>query len=69
MQLLPAAHPLNNVGVDLIIAPLESCTAMLSATICATKQVGVMDGVTRYNIGTAAELHMEAGEELVCAAL
>jgi hypothetical protein len=28
-----------------------------------------MDGVTRYVIGTAAELHMEAGEELVCGAL
>ena len=68
MRLLPAAHPLNTDGVDLIVAPLESCTAMLSATICATKQVGVMDGVTRYVIGTAADLHMEAGEELVCAA-
>ena len=67
MRLLPAAHPLNTDGVDLIVAPLESCTAMLSATICATKQVVAMDGVTRYVIGTAAELHMEAGIELVCA--
>lgn len=60
MRLLPAAHPLNTDGVDLIVAPLESCTAMLSATICATKQVVAMDGVTRYVIGTAA---MEAGIE------
>jgi streptogramin lyase len=68
MRLLPAAHPLNTVGVDLIIAPLESCTAMLSSQICANKQVVVMDGVTRYVIGSSSDLHMEAGEELLCTA-
>jgi hypothetical protein len=69
MRLWPGAHPENIYRVDQIVAPEETCKIVLSLQSCSGRSSVVMDGITRYVIGTAAELHMEAGEELVCGSL
>ena len=69
MRLWPGAHPENIYRVDQIVAPEETCKIVLSLQSCSGRSSVVMDGVTRYVLGTAAELHMEAGEELVCGTL
>jgi DNA-binding beta-propeller fold protein YncE len=66
MRLWPAAHPLNTDRVDKIVAPEETCKTMLSLQTCVGRTSVVINGVTRYVIGTAAELNMEASEELLC---
>ena len=40
---------------------------MLNVNTCVGRTSIVFDGITRYVIGTAAELNMEAGEEMTCA--
>ena len=65
--LWPAAHPFNPQKVDLVIAPLAVCQ-QLGGT-CSTLAINTIagtDGVTRYIIDTAAALHLEAAEALVC---
>ena len=66
LRLWPAAHQTNNDRIDLIVAPEETCKMILSIQTCHDKQSVVFDGTTRYVVGTAAELNMEPGEELVC---
>jgi len=66
MRLWPAAHPANTDRVDTIVAPEDTCKAMLSLQTCVGRTSVVIDGMTRYVIGTAAELNMEASEELIC---
>ena len=67
LQLWPAGNPDNPRNVDLVIAPLAQCQQMMSAGACtsAATYVGV-DGVTRYVVGAAADLHLEAGAPLTC---
>jgi sugar lactone lactonase YvrE len=66
MRLWPAAHPLNTDRVDKIVAPEETCKTMLSLQTCVGRTSVVINGVTRYVIGTAAELNMEASEQIIC---
>ena len=71
LLLWPAAHPANVQKVDLIIAPLDQCKRLLSASeaVCAAAgSVTGKDGTLRYVVGTAAALHLEAAESLMCAA-
>jgi hypothetical protein len=69
MRLWPAAHPQNPQNVDLIVAPDVECRARLGVLSCAdvTGLASIaMDGITRYVVGTAAEMNMEPAEELTC---
>jgi hypothetical protein len=67
LQLWPAAHPANPQHADLVVAPLIQCRQMTSAAACdAAASIAGADGVTRYVIGTAAGLHLEAAEALSC---
>jgi hypothetical protein len=66
MRLWPAAHPANIDAVDKIVAPEDTCKAMLNVNTCVGRTSIVFDGITRYVIGTAAELNMEASEEIIC---
>jgi len=69
LLLWPAAHPQNPQGVDLAIAPSAACAQLTSAAACAVAaSIAGADGVTRYVVGTAAALHVEAAEPLACAA-
>ncbi len=69
LLLWPAAHPQNNAAVDTIVAPLERCRQLTSAAACAAAaSVLGADGITRYAVGTAAALHLEAAEPLTCSA-
>lgn len=68
LQLWPAAHPQNTQHVDLIIAPLLQCQQMMSNADCINaEKIQGIDGLTRYVIGTAQALNMEAAETLTCA--
>jgi hypothetical protein len=68
LQLWPAAHPANAQGVDLIVAPLALCEQMTSVPACAgAAAIAGDNGVTRYVVGTAAALRMEAAAVLHCA--
>lgn len=67
LKMLPAAHPSNPRGVDLIIASLSACQ-QLSST-CSTQTSNTIVGVdlsTQYIVGTSEELHMESSEQLTC---
>ena len=65
----PASNPSNPQQVDLIIAPLALCLQLGgSCSTVATNTVVGADGVTRYIVGTAAALNLEAAEELTCGA-
>ena len=67
MRLWPAAHPTNNDRIDLIVAPEETCKAILNVNTCVGSRASVViDGVIRYSIGKAIDLNMEAGEMLSC---
>ncbi len=67
--LWPAAHPSNPQHVDLVIAPLALCQRLggTCSTLASNTVVGA-DGVTRYIVGTAAALNIEAAESLACTA-
>ena len=67
--LWPAANPSNPQHVDLIIAPLAMCQQLggTCSTLASNTVVGA-DGVTRYIVGTAAALNLEAAEALTCSA-
>lgn len=67
LKMLPAAHPLNSRGVDLIIASLGICQQLTStcSTLPSDAIVGV-DVSTQYIVGTSEELHMESSEQLTC---
>lgn len=67
LQMWPAAHPTNPQGADLIIATLSVCQ-QLGGT-CSTAPANTLvgeDGATRYIVGTAAAMHLEADEVLAC---
>ena len=67
LQLWPAAHPSNPQRVDLVVAPLATCQQMTSSAACAAAaSIAGADGVTRYVVGTAASLNMEADESMRC---
>ena len=69
LQLLPAAHPANPRGVDLVIAPASLCAQLSPNGICDTStSIAGSDGEARYVVGTSASLNMEAAEQLSCAA-
>jgi hypothetical protein len=71
LQIWPAAHTQNPQHVDLVIAPAAQCAQLTPGGVCTTaaaNQIVGTDGVTRFVVGTAAALHMEAGETLTCAA-
>ena len=69
LQLWPAAHPANPQSVNLIVAPLALCQQLAGAAACgAAASVVGADGVTRFVVGTAAALNMEASEALTCSA-
>ena len=63
----PAANPSNPQHVDLIIAPLALCQQLggTCSTLASNTVVGA-DSVTRYIVGTAAALNLEAAEALTC---
>ena len=65
--LWPAANPSNPQHVDLIIAPLATCQQLggTCSTLASNTAVGA-DGITRYIVGTAAALNLEAAEALSC---
>ena len=65
--LWPAANPSNPQRVDLVIAPLATCQQLggTCSTLASNTVVGA-DGVTRYIVGTAAALNIEAAESLTC---
>ena len=67
--LWPAANPSNPQRVDLVIAPLATCQQLggTCSTLTSNTVVGA-DGVTRYIVGTAAALNIEAAESLACSA-
>ena len=67
--LWPAANPSNPQHVDLIIAPLATCQQLggTCSTLASNTAVGA-DGITRYIVGTAAALNLEAAEALSCSA-
>jgi DNA-binding beta-propeller fold protein YncE len=71
LLLWPAAHPANPRRLDLVIAPLSACSQLTGAD-CSALPAGYSivgaDGVTRYVVGTAADLHLEAAEALACSA-
>jgi DNA-binding beta-propeller fold protein YncE len=66
MRLWPAAHPTNINNVDLIVAPEETCKTILNVNTCVDRASVVIDGITRYSIGKAIDLNMEASEMLTC---
>jgi streptogramin lyase len=66
MRLWPAAHPTNINNVDLIVAPEETCKTILNVNTCVDRASIVIDGITRYSIGKAIDLNMEASEMLRC---
>ena len=68
--LWPAANPSNPQHVDLVIAPLATCQRLggTCSTLASNTVMGA-DGVTRYIVGTAAALNIEAAEQLECAAV
>jgi DNA-binding beta-propeller fold protein YncE len=66
MRLWPAAHPTNINNVDLIVAPEETCKTILNVNTCVDRASVVIDGITRYSIGKAIDLNMEASEMLRC---
>ena len=68
LQIWPAGNPQNPRNVDLVIAPLAQCQQMISTCSSAVTYVGV-DGVTRYVVGSAADLHLETGEPLTCSGI
>ena len=69
LQLWPAAAPGNTRQADLVVAPLAACQALTGATdsACggALSVVGT-DGVARFAVGTAAQLHMQAAATMTC---
>ena len=67
--LWPAANPSNPQHVDLVIAPLAMCQQLggTCSTLASNMVVGA-DGITRYIVGTAAALNIEAAESLACTA-
>jgi hypothetical protein len=67
MRLWPAAHQSNLDAVDRIIAPEATCKTVLGVSTCVGRTSLVVDNIIHYVLGTAAELNMEAGEDLVCA--
>ena len=71
LQIWPAAHPSNPQHVDLVVAPAAVCAQLSPGGVCTTlaaNQIVGADGVTRFVVGTAAALHMEGSESLMCAA-
>ena len=66
MRLWPAAHQLNANAVDKIIAPEATCKSFRGLPTCQGMANVLVDNVIYYVLGTAAELNMEAGEDLVC---
>lgn len=68
LQLLPAGHGLNPLGVHLIVAPIAQCHKIAALKCVSDTAVDGADGMTRYVIGAAAAFHMEADETLTCAA-
>ena len=69
LQVWPAANPQNPQSIDLVIAPLALCQQM-TATDCSEAVSHVSaDGIARYVVGTAASMHVEAGDLLSCSAL
>jgi hypothetical protein len=67
MRLWPAAHQSNLDAVDRIIAPEATCKTVLGVSTCVGRTSLIVDNTIHYVLGTAAELNMEAGEDLVCA--
>jgi hypothetical protein len=69
LLLWPAAHPANPQKVDLIITSLSVCQ-QLGGTCSMLPGNTVMgaDSVMRYIVGRAADLHLEAAEQLTCSA-
>ena len=65
----PRLAPGNSRQVDLVVAPISACQALTGATdgTCggALSVVGT-DGVTRFAVGTTAQLHMKAAETMTC---
>jgi hypothetical protein len=70
LLLWPAAHPANPQRVDLIVATLAVCQQLGgSCSTAPSNTIAAADGVTTLHIvGTAAALHLEAAEQLSCAA-
>ena len=70
LLLWPAAHPANPQRVDLLVATLAVCQQLGGTCSTApTNTIAAADGVTTLHIvGTAAALHLEAAEQLSCAA-
>lgn len=71
LLLWPAAHPSNPQQVDLVVAPAALCAQLSPGGVCTTaveNQIVGSDGVTRFVVGTAAQLKMEAATVLTCAA-
>jgi hypothetical protein len=69
LLLWPGAHPANAAKVDVIVAPLAQCAQLSSSAACAAAaSIAGADGIVRYVVGTAAALHLEAAEQLSCAA-
>ena len=66
VRLLPAAHPSNQNDVDLVVAPSLTCRDLLNVQSCSGRSSVILDTIEYFVIGTAADLHMEAGEELIC---
>ena len=67
LQIWPAAHPDNPLRADLVVAPAAVCAQYATSSACASAaSIAGSDGVTRFVIGTAAALHLEAAESLAC---
>ena len=69
LQILPAANPSNAQNVDLLIAPLELCQRISSASACyAAASVVGADGIRRFVVGTAAAFNVEPAASMTCSA-
>jgi hypothetical protein len=68
LQIWPSAHPDNPLHADLVVAPVAVCEQFATSSACASAASIVgSDGVTRFVVGTAAALHIEAAESFACA--